>query len=123
MDIFENTIICKNCNSKMQKTQFIRNGFIFRAVECKKCCNKIIHPEDKIEYERYLNLKNKEYLVKLRMVGNSYAISIPKEIINFINEQNRIMDEMIKIHFESIGKISLIFDKLSKEELHERKNE
>jgi len=109
-DIFDNPILCKNCNVKMQKAQFLKNGFTFRAVQCNKCGNKIIHPEDQQEYERYISLRNKHYAVKLRMVGNSYTVSIPREIINFINEQNKIMDELVSLSFERMGKLSLIFN-------------
>ncbi len=108
-DIFDNTIICKNCDVEMKKVQFIRNGFTFRAVQCMKCNNRILHPQDKIDYEHYSQLRNKTYSVKLRMVGNSYSVSIPKEIVNFINEQNKIMDELVSLSFERMGKLSLNF--------------
>ena len=119
-DIFENTILCKDCNTKMQKFKLIKNGFVFRTIKCPKCENKVIHPSDKQEYQHYLNLKNKQFSVKLRMVGNSYTVSIPKEIINFINEQNEIIDDMVRLSFERMGKLSLIFDKINEEEKDER---
>ncbi len=109
-DIFDNKIICKNCNSEMQKVKFLKNGFSFRAVHCLKCNNKVIHPEDKQEYQRYLNLRNKNFGVKLRLVGNSYTVSIPREIVNFINEQNKVIDEIVKLNFEGMRKLSLIFN-------------
>ena len=46
------------------------------------------------------------------MVGNSYTVSIPREIVNFINEQDRIMDDIVSLSFERMGKLSLIFDKI-----------
>ena len=115
-DIFDNTIICKDCNREMRKVQFLKNGFTFRAVQCVKCGQKIIHPGDKVEYEHYMHLRGKTYSVKLRMVVNSYAVSIPREIVNFINEQNKIMDELVSLSFERMGKISLIFDKMTEDE-------
>ncbi|HRZ85625.1 MAG TPA: hypothetical protein P5277_02485 [Candidatus Paceibacterota bacterium] len=124
-DIFDNPVICKNCGIKMQKVQFLKNGFTFRALQCIKCENRILHPEDKIEYDRYVDLRNKHYSVKLRMVGNSYTVSIPREIINFINEQNKIMDELVSLSFERMGKIALVFDTFeqsqnNKEQLNEK---
>jgi hypothetical protein len=110
MDIFDNKIICKNCNIEMQRVSYPKNGFVFRAVKCPKCNKKIIHPGDEQEYQRYLGLKNKRFCVKLRMVGNSYAVSIPREIINFINEQNRSINELVKLSFDSMGKLTLIFN-------------
>tara|TARA_Y100000034_G_C6852959_1_gene387185 strand:+ start:209 stop:541 length:333 start_codon:yes stop_codon:yes gene_type:complete len=108
-DIFDNTILCKNCNKKMTKTKVDRNGFHLRAVECAGCGNKIIHPADLKEYEDFQNLKKKNYRVKLRLVGNSYAVSIPKEIIHFMEEQERQMKEMVDLCFEDFGRISLNF--------------
>jgi len=103
----------------MQRVNLVKNGFTFRAVECKLCNERVIHPEDKIEYENYQKLRNKQFNVKLRMVGNSYTVSIPKEIVKFINEQNRMMNEMVKLSFERMGKLSLIFEEeLKKKEYH-----
>lgn len=111
VDIFDNTILCKNCNAKMQKAKIVKNGFIFRAVVCPKCDEKIIHPVDEQEYIRFKDLKNKEFRVKMRLVGNSYAVSIPKEIVLFMNEQKKAMDEMVKLCFEDFGRLSLNFNR------------
>ncbi len=88
---------------------------------CKKCSNKIVHPEDKQEYQNFLNLKNKNFSVKMRMVGNSYTVSIPKEIANFINEQNKLMNDMVRLNLEKMGKLSLIFNPVEegKEDKHD----
>ena len=93
----------------MQKAQLAKNGFLFRAVVCPKCGDKIIHPADEAEYNKFVNLKNKEFHVKMRLVGNSYAVSIPKEIVSFMREQEKIMDDMVKLCFEDMGKLSLNF--------------
>jgi hypothetical protein len=49
----------------------------------------------------------------LRVVGNSHAVSIPKEIVDFINDMHRgmsrQMDDMVKLCFEDFGKLSLSF--------------
>ena len=116
MDIFDNSILCKNCNERMQKIKFIKNGFAFRAVRCMKCGNQIIHPDDKQEYQKYLNLRNKRFNVKLRMVGNSYTVSSPREIVNFINEQNNIIDEMVRLSLDKMGRLSLLFNEEVKNE-------
>jgi hypothetical protein len=55
----------------------------------------------------FQNLKKKNFRVKLRFVGNSYAISIPKQIINFMQEQEKKMKEMVDLCFEDLGRISL----------------
>jgi len=98
----------------MQKAKVAKNGFLFRAVVCEKCNEKIIHPVDEQEYNRFINLKNKDFRVKMRLVGNSYAVSIPKEIVLFMREQEKIMDDMVKLCFEDFGKLSLNFEELKK---------
>ncbi len=108
-DIFDNTILCRKCNVKMQKAQSVKNGFLFRLLVCPKCNEKIIHPADEQEYNKFVNLKNKEFHVKMRLVGNSYAVSIPKEIVLFMREQEKIMNDMVRLCFEDMGKLSLNF--------------
>ena len=115
-DIFDNTILCKKCNSKMQKMQLARNGFLFRTVVCPKCNEKIIHPVDEEEYSKFVNMKNKEFRVKMRIVGNSYTVSIPKEIVSFMREQEKIMNDIVRLCFEDIGKLSLNFTEEKQEE-------
>ncbi len=97
----------------MQKAKAIKNGFVFRAMVCpdKKCNEKIIHPVDEQEYNKFINLKNKEFRVKMRLVGNSYAVSIPKEIVSFMNTQEKIMNDMVRLCFEDLNKLSLSFGK------------
>jgi len=87
-----------------------KNGFNLRAMKCEKCNELLIHPSDKQEYENFMRLKNKEFEVKMRLVGNSYAVSIPREIVNFMQEQEKMIDNMVKLSFEDIGKLSLNFN-------------
>ena len=79
---------------------------------CKDCGEKIIHPVDEQNYHKFINLRNKEFKVKMRLVGNSYAVSIPKEIVSFMNAQEKMMDNMVKLCFEEVGKLSLSFGEL-----------
>jgi len=118
MDIFDNKILCNKCNKQMEKAKLTKNGFVFRAMICPQCHEKIIHPLDEQEYNKYVNLKNKEFHVKMRLVGNSYAVSIPKEIVSFMNHQKKIMDEMVKLCFEDFGRLSLNFNELNKKKIN-----
>ena len=96
----------------MEKLNIAKNGFILRAMICPKCKDKIIHPVDEEEYNKFINLRNKEFHVKMRLVGNSYAVSIPMEIVSFIREQEKIMDDMVRLCFEESGRLSLNFNNL-----------
>jgi len=109
-DIFDSKILCKECNSQMRKSELFKNGFKMRVMVCPKCNGKLNHPLDKSEYNKFINLKNKEFQVKMRMVGNSYAVSIPREIVYFMNEQKRKMNEMVRLCFEDMGRVSLNFN-------------
>ena len=93
----------------MERTKVAKSGFILRAVKCEKCKDLIIHPKDISEYERFNCLKGKTYSVKLRLVGNSHAISIPKEIVDFIKEQEKVMNDMVRLCFEDRGRLSVRF--------------
>src|SRR3989344_6665008 len=108
-DIFENKILCKNCGKVMKPIEIEKNGFLLRAVMCERCGAKIIHPKDEQEYNNFTQLRNKTFRVKMRVVGNSYAVSIPKEIVNFIKEQERIMDNMVRLCFNDAKRLSLMF--------------
>ncbi len=113
-DIFDNVILCRKCGEEMNPIKLERNGFILRALECKKCGSRLLHPVDESEYNKFIQLKNKTFRVKMRFVGNSYAVSIPREIVRFIKEQEKVMDNMVKLCFSNSKKLSLVFGKEEK---------
>ena len=113
-DIFQNKILCGKCDVQMKPINLAKNGFVLRAVLCPKCHAKIVHPKDEQEYKDFIELKKKEFNVKMRYVGNSYAVSIPKEIVNFLHEQEKMIDDMVKLSFEEFGRISLNFGQNSR---------
>jgi hypothetical protein len=110
VDIFDNKILCKNCEKVMKPILISKNGFNLRAMKCEKCSEVLIHPTDKQEYENFMQLKNKEFEVKMRMVGNSYAVSIPREIVDFMKDQESMMNNMVKMCFSEPGKINMSFN-------------
>lgn len=110
-DIFETTILCEDCNKKTTKHELFRDGFRIRTWECPSCGRTWHHPGDKQAYDDFQRLKEKQFQVKLRMVGNSYAVSIPREIIEFEEEFNRELNDLISLNMEEPGKISLFLHK------------
>lgn len=115
-DIFDTKILCKKCGKAMRRNDVSKDGFVLRCVECKKCGDRIMHPVDEQEYHKFKDLKKKEFNVKMRLVGNSYAVSIPKEIVSFMNEMDeqmhnhrKMVDNMVKLCFEDMGRLSLNF--------------
>ena len=115
-DIFESIILCKDCKRKMEKGVMLKEGFTLRYVYCPKCKEKIWHPQDMMEYEQFRNLKKKQFKVKLRIVGNSYAITLPREIINFIKEIEKEFnikkEQEVKLMIDEIGKLNLVFEEI-----------
>jgi len=112
IDIFDTKILCRKCNIEMNPEIIRKGGFEFRTVKCMKCGERVVHPADMNGFEHFNNLKGKTFSVKLRMVGNSHAISIPKEIVDFINEMNhhsQKIDEMVRLCFEDFGRLSVRF--------------
>jgi len=109
VDLFANTILCKDCDVKMVREDVLKSGFRMRSLKCPDCENRILHPDDVKEFDNFSNLKKKNFRVKLRFVGNSYAVSIPREIIDFMNEQDKVAKEMVDLCFEEFGRISLNF--------------
>ncbi len=112
-DIFDAKIMCEQCDVQMKPTNIEKSGFHLRAMHCPRCNDKIIHPGDLHDLEQYNGLRQKTFNVKLRMVGNSHAISIPKEIVDFINEthqrMHKQMSDMVRLGFEDFGKLSISF--------------
>jgi len=110
MDIFDNAILCRKCNKVMKPGLISRNGFNLRMIKCDKCGEIIVHPADKREYEEFMRLKQKEFEVKMRMVGNSYAVSIPREIVDFMKDSENMINNMVKLSFQEAGRLSLMFN-------------
>lgn len=110
MDIFDNQILCRHCNKPMETVLVSKNGFNLRAKKCAKCGAVVVHPQDKAEYENFMRLKQKEFNVKMRMVGNSYAVSIPREIVDFMREQESMINDMVRLSFEDAGRLRLMFN-------------
>lgn len=115
MDIFENIVLCKECNKRMNAVVIWKDGFRIRALKCPSCSKRIYHPSDIRDYEEFRNLKKRDFHVKLRMVGNSYAVSIPHEIINLFE----VHEKIVTIALEESNKIALLFGKVYKEKIDE----
>ena len=110
-DLFNTTILCEDCNRKTSKGELLKDGFRLRYWNCENCNKKWFHPLDNQNYEDFQKLKQKEFHVKLRMVGNSYTVSIPREIIDFEEEFDREMNKLINLSLDEPGKISIFLRK------------
>ncbi len=110
-DVFDNTMICDACNKKTVKGEAIKDGFKIRFWRCPSCKQVWSHPRDLEEYKKFKDLKEKDFSVKLRMVGNSYTISIPREIISFHEIKH---DEFVRLAMEDRERVVLYFSRMAK---------
>jgi hypothetical protein len=110
-DIFEQTILCNSCKIKMSPLVLEKSGYHLRAIQCPTCKKQIIHPTDEASLKNFKDLKGKTYNVKLRVVGNSHAVSIPKEIVTFMRHEEKMMDDMVRLCFEDMNRLSLKFNR------------
>ena len=109
MDLLDNTdVMCKTCKVAMQRGHTLKNGFKLRSFMCPKCKAHYLHPVDLEKYTEYNQLKEKQFNMKLRMIGNSFCISIPREIIRFNHIQE---NSIVSLSMEDPEKIRLIFHK------------
>ncbi|MBU4501804.1 MAG: hypothetical protein KKA79_04375, partial [Nanoarchaeota archaeon] len=93
-DLFNTTVMCNKCHKETIKGFVKKEGFKLRSWKCPTCHEIWIHPADLQEYKKFQEIKNKEFKVKLRMVGNSYTISIPREIVDYGDIKT---DEIVKV--------------------------
>mgnify|MGYP001607940758 FL=1 len=109
MDIYDTILICDNCNKQTEKSYVERDGFKIRTWSCPNCDKEWNHPSDMEEYKKFNQIKDKDFTVKLRQVGNSYAVSIPKEIIQFteVTKEGRL----VRMSMEGPEKVSISFTK------------
>ena len=110
-DLFNAKVLCDKCNTKMEKTNLIQEGFSVRALKCRECGKNYLHPEDKYKLDQFSKLRNKQFQVKLRIVGNSYTVSIPREIIDYQDETQKRLNKMLFIALEEPEKLSIFFRK------------
>jgi len=101
--------MCEKCNSKTDKGFIVKDGFKIRAWSCPECKGKYEHPADLQELKNFRELKKKQFNVKLRLVGNSYAVSIPREIIEFHESMEKEFEKMVRLAFEEPDRLSLFF--------------
>ena len=82
-DVWSAIVFCDTCKSKTNKGKIKKQGFAIRFWKCSSCGKQWFHPIDSNKFLQWKKLKKLQFRVKLRQVGNSYIVSIPKEIVKF----------------------------------------
>ncbi len=107
MDLLDNTdVLCKKCKAPMERGIANKDGFKLRVFQCSNCKARYFHPLDIEKYEQYNKIKEKEYHMKLRMIGNSFCISIPKEIVRFAHVKE---DSIVSLSMENPERVGIFF--------------
>lgn len=78
-----------------------------RGWVCKKCKKEYIHPEDSLKISKLEALKKSRVRVKIRTVGQSLVITLPKEIAELYDLQK---GETVELSPESMKKIEIELD-------------
>ena len=114
MDLLENAdVLCKKCKAPMERGINLKDGFRLRVFQCPSCKARYFHPNDSEQYEQYQKLKEKQYHMKLRLVGNSFCISIPREILRFNHVQE---DSIVALSMDDPEHMRIIFKSVRREE-------
>ena len=109
-DIFDCVVLCDKCGKRTSKSYVIKDGFKIRTLECNNCREKVYHPMDVEKYNKFNKLKGKNFSVKIRLIGNSFCVSIPKEIIEF-RKSEKEFNEIVSLSMEDPERLSLYFSK------------
>jgi len=109
IDMYNQKILCNECDIQTKKNIISKDGYQIRILECPNCSKIIYHPRDIKEYEDFKKLKSRDFNVKLRMVGNSFCVSVPKELIDFHREMENEINDMVRLSLEGPGKIGMFF--------------
>jgi len=110
-DIFDTVLVCDDCHIETKRKIIVKEGFRLRCWECPHCHKQWFHPQDIQNYNEFRELRRKTFEVKLRQVGNSWAVSIPKEIIRFESVRTT---KTICMHLDEPGKVTISFTKMKK---------
>lgn len=110
-DIYDTIMVCDHCNSRTKRELVNRDGYEIRAWVCPICKKHWYHPTDLSEYKTYQVLKQRNFEVKLREVGNSWVVSVPKEIIRF---EEISATKVIRLNMDEPGKVILRFTQIKK---------
>ncbi len=108
-------VLCPECDKETIKRFEIRQGFKLNFFECPICSERFYDSSEIKEFGEFKKLRARRFDVKLRMVGNSFSVTIPREIIEFeekFAQMEKEMDNMMRLSLDEPGKIRLRFRRL-----------
>src|SRR3989339_500737 len=79
-------------------------SYEIRGWVCAKCKKEYIHPEDSMKISKLEELKKSNPSVKIRTVGQSLVITLPKEIVDVYDLEK---GEIVRLNPENLKKIEI----------------
>lgn len=92
------------CGGMASKGTVKYKDYEVRGWACKKCKKEYIHPEDSLKISKIEALKKSGIKVKVRTVGQSLVITLPKVIVELYGLER---GEMVELTPENLNKIKI----------------
>ena len=92
------------CGHMASKSTVKHKDYEVRGWVCKKCKKEYIHPEDSIKISKLEALKKTGIKVKIRTVGQSLVITLPKELAELYELEQ---GEMVELTPENLRRIEI----------------
>ena len=92
------------CGGMAGKSTVNYKGYEVRGWTCKKCKKEYIHPEDSLKISKLEALKKNGIKVKVRTVGQSLVITLPKELVELYGLEK---GEFVELTPGSLNKIEI----------------
>lgn len=99
-----NEIPCE-CGGMAGKGTVKYQDYEVRGWICKKCKKEYIHPEDSLKISKLEELKKNGIKVKIRTVGQSLVITLPKELAELYGFEQ---GETVELSPENFRKIEIV---------------
>ena len=95
------------CGDMAGKSAIKYKSYEVRGWICKKCGKEYIHPEDSLKISKLEALKKNGIRVKVRTVGQSLVITLPKELVDIYGLEK---GEIVELTPENMRKIEIAMD-------------
>ena len=92
------------CGNMASKSTVKYKDYEVRGWVCKKCKREYLHPEDSLKISKLEALKKNHIRVKIRTVGQSLVITLPKEIAELYGLEK---GETVELSSEGLKKIGI----------------
>lgn len=101
-----NEIPCE-CGDMASRSSVKYKDYEVRGWTCRKCRKEYIHPEDSLKISRLEALKKSNVRVKIRTVGQSLVITLPKKISELYGLEK---GETVRLSPDGMKKIEINLD-------------